>query len=1494
MKTKLTWRRDGQTATDVTITCDVETTVGDLADYLQAVANNAPTAPVWAASAALPAPVEHRAMTIAILDQGEHRLPETMTLADAGLHSGHVITLAEHSPFDAQAHNEAATLTIVAGPEAGRQVMLSFGANLIGRAGDAAVRLSDLLVSRHHAQLNIADVAEIIDLGSANGLTVNGEPTARQVLHPGDLVEVGDTSFTVQLLAVAPGRRPASGGDAGFIRSPRLVRPYDGRQFPVPEAPKPPAKQRFQVAMLLSPIAMAAAMYFMTKNWMSVIFMAMMPLMFIATYIDNLIAGRATLKRQLKQWRADLDELVSEVGDEVVVERAARLIEHPATSECLDAVMARSSLMWTRRLDAPGFAQLRLGLGALPSRISFDIPDAKQEPRVFHKEMLGRLAPFTRIDGVPVVAELTKQGGLGVAGPGLLAGDVVRALVAQAISLHSPADLRLAIISSPDAAPAWQWAKWLPHTDSSSVLTHTLAASPSDAAALIGELSELIASRADQGGQDINAATPTPVVLLVVEHDAPVEFGRLVELTEAGWRQGVFVIWSAPTMAGLPAACQVFVDLGPEAGAVGYLHDGELVTPVYAETLATPIAERLARMIAPVTDLATASDESSDIPRTVMYTSIVPPAILDETAVVIERWRENSSILTGPFAPERITGRKTNLRAAIGSSAQGIHSLDLRADGPHAFIGGTTGSGKSELLQTWVLAMAVNHSPQNLNFLLVDYKGGSAFADCARLPHTVGLVTDLDGGGVQRALTSLKAELTYREHFLGQHGVKDLIAMQKASPTEAPPSLVIVVDELAALLDEVPQFVDGLINVAQRGRSLGLHLIMATQQPAGVIRGKLRANTNLRVALRVADIDDSNDILGSPIAAEFDNPGRAVSKTGPGRLHTFQAAFVGGHTSQVEQAPDITVETLGFGAPTRLEPPEADTPVLVTNAETDLQRIVDTIGRANLEAELPAPRRPWLDDLAAYYNLGDPRQVKLGVSDERLVFAVADDPEHQAQPLVAFYPDSVGNMAIYGAGGTGKSTLLRTLAIVAGISNQTGPTHVYGLDFSSRGLAMLDGLPHVGAIIDGGDDERVQRLVTWLRASIDERAERYSSVNAASISEYRRIAAHPDEARLLVLVDGAPAFRQAYESGLGYRLWDQFVSIAADGRAVGVHVVMTSDQINGLPGNLAATVQQRVVMRLSSEDDYGFFNLPRDLISPKAPPGRCAVDGLAAQVVLLGDDPKKEDAERKAIDEAKKRSGDVGDVWVPPTDARSQASHIAAIAATMAKMGVRPAPPIKRLAEQIAWSSLTAATGAIALGVRSDDFSTLSLTPTGSLLVAGPPGSGISTTLNTIVRALKARGGFQAIRVLSDRETTVGRGMADAVVVGADAVLSAVEALTAEMAQAEAAGKRLAVIIEGLPDFVGSAAEYPLGALIGSLIKGGHFVVGSGDPTTLVSAYSLVNPFKAGRRALLLQFDSSAPELVQASYPRARSTDFPVGRGLWVERGSASVVQVAM
>jgi len=1304
---------------------------------------------------------------------------------------------------------------------------------------------------------------------------LNGSLVARETVRPEDEIRVGDTVLAVRLVSQTSTAGRADSGSVAFIRSPRLAPRFEGSWTELPELPQRQAPQRFPLAMLLMPLLMAGVLYLVTRHLSSVLFAALSPLMLVGGWLEQRRSTSRVDRVSLATFRADLADAVAQAQAERHEEVAARLAEHPSTAECLAALAHRTPLLWTRRPGDAGFLELRLGLGRLPSRGEVVLPDARRGPRDLFVETVRATEHLGEVDGVPVVAALAGNGAVGIAGPRSAAVAAARALVVQAAALHSPAELALAVIASSRTGADWDWAKWLPHVGAAgSPLTgRHLVSTTAAATALVSEVESLLDTRAQDAPRD-GEAPVVPALLLVVESDAPAEFSRLNALAERGRTAGVHVLWVAPDVAQLPAACRTFVDVrSPAESTIGSVHTASEVTPVVPELLGAAEAVQAARALAPVVDLAARHEDSSDLPRRISFLALDGHELLGEDpAAVIERWQQNHSIVSGPYAnPGR--ARIGSLRAVVGHAAGGLHAVDLRADGPHALVGGTTGSGKSELLQTWILSMAASISPQRLTFLLVDYKGGSAFADCARLPHTVGLVTDLNPNGVRRALTSLAAELRYRERLLHEHKAKDLMALERTGSAAAPPSLVIVVDEFAALVSEVPEFIDGVVNVAQRGRSLGLHLVLATQQPSGVIKDNLRANTNLRLALRVADEADSTDVLGSADAAWFDPdlPGRAVSKTGPGRLVPFQTAYVGGHTASGTQDPDIEIEVLGVGADMAWTPPETSAAdAAAQSGPTDIARVVDTVGRATTVASMTPPRRPWLPDLLPVYNLADPVQVPSERRDDVLVYGVQDDPAEQRQVPVAFHPDRHGNLAVFGTGGSGKSTFLRTLAAVGGLVAQGGPCHVYGLDFGASGLSMLNGLPHVGAVIQGSDDERVQRLVRWLRQVVTERSSRYAQAGAGTVSEYRRLSAYRDEPRLLVLLDGLTAMRTAYEAGPYQAVWDQLVAVAAEGRPVGVHFVVTADRPGALPTALASSVQQRVVLRMADVADYGALGVPSDVLSPASLPGRAVVDEREVQVAVLGG----------------------------AADTRRQAEELADLARAMVNARVTPAVPVHRLPEQVPLSALPASRdGLPVIGVRGTDLEAATVEPSGTFVVAGPRVSGRTTVLRALAESLRRTGdGARLVLLSADRRSELtDLPVWDAVAVGNQVrgfAASMTESLTAEYERLGPGGIRVAVFVEGLPELV---TEPELPRLARAVLAADGFVVSEGEVSAMTGWGSGWADFKVSRAGIALQPDpADGQSLFRVSFPsRLRPQDFPPGRGLLVGRGTATTVQVA-
>ena len=1455
MKLKFTLQRPSGPV-DLVATVDSATTIGDLARHLM-----------------LADPRRHGTPPAGEVTLGLNNLglDPRQPVGESGLRSGATVSLGLAGSTHADpALNTAAILRVLDGSDAGHEFPLVRGSSVIGRERGCEVRLTDTLVSRRHARINVSEVVEIIDLGSANGVQIDDLAVPRSILRADDVVQIGDTRFTVRLLPAAQASTAVAAGTA-HVRSPRLDPVYAGEQFDAPELPERPGRARVPIVALFAPILMGGILYLITKNATSIAFVALSPVMMLGNAVESRIAGKSAYKKAVAEFHIEVDGLVEELRQAGGREVAARNAETPSVRECLDAALHRTPLLWTRRPSERGFADVRLGLGALPSRTATELPSAKKATRELLHELTAKIGPFTTVNPVPIVGELAESA-VGVGGPRELALPVARSVVAQLAVLHSPAELVVTASVSSTAAAAWDWLKWLPHTSAatSPLSTRHLTSGATASAALVSELEDLLDRRTAKGDAREAAA---PAIVTIVDGSLA-DHARLVNLAERGPHVGLYMVWLADEVTGLPAACKTFVELSRDgvSGTVGYVHTASAVTPVTLDTVTDSDVAALSRALSPIVDIGARAVDASDLPRSVSLLSVNGPELASSAEAVIERWAENRSLVTGPCAPSTPPKHAGSLRAVIGEAAGEKLALDLRADGPHALVGGTTGAGKSELLQAWILAMAAAHSPQRLTFLLVDYKGGSAFRDCVELPHTVGLVTDLSPHELRRALTSLSAELKYREHVLAQHQAKDLVTLEKQGVVGAPPSLVIVVDEFAALVSEVPEFVDGVVNVAQRGRSLGLHLILATQRPAGVIKDNLRANTNLRLALRMADEADSTDVLGATDAAFFDPalPGRAVSKTGPGRLVPFQTGYAGGWTSDKPPAPDILVEELNFGAALIWELPEDTDTVPVDPGPTDIRRLVASITAASKLAEIEAPRKPWLPDLGHAYDLADRERVPNKRIDTELVLGVRDDPDNQAQPTVAFYPDRDGNLAVYGTGGSGKSTLLRTLAISAGFTVHGGVSYVYGIDFGGRGLSMLEELPHVGSIISGSDHERVTRVLGMLRETIDDRALRYSKVNAATITDYRRLSGDTSEPRILLLIDGIAAFRQAYETADRQRWFDMFTSIAADGRPVGVHVVLSSDQRSGMTTALASAVQRRVVLRLASTDDYNMLGVQHDVLTAASPPGRGILDRAEVQIAVLGGD----------------------------ADVTVQAAAVIAFGAAMTRSGAAAAPPILRLPESVPIASLpTQVTGLPVLGLAGSNLEPFGYSPRGSFIVSGPSGSGRTTALRAIGESMRRfRPGVKLVLFGPRRTPLSADRLWDATAVGAQDVATAAAALVAELPGRVATGESVAIFVESVPDFTGGPADSALTELLKFCNAEAVPFVVEGETASMAGGIGLIGQVKAGRAGLALQPETADGVGVYRTNfpPRTNRSEFPPGRGLLVALGKTHVVQVAL
>ncbi|WP_353114781.1 FtsK/SpoIIIE domain-containing protein [Microbacterium sp.] len=1482
MKVRLTLLRQNAAPGDIEVTAEGTATIGEIAEMIVRAD------PLGSFATADPRAVTLEAYSSIVSGPGDLLAPES-TFAHVGLAHGATVRVV---PASYEQRPVIGRMQVGAGDHA-RSIPLTRGTIVIGRDESCDVVIDDPLVSKRHARLEIGDRVEMIDLNSANGILIDGASVVRLVAAEGTLsVVLGDTPVQVRVEQTAePVAQVASIRQVEFVRSPRVEERYLGEELDGTDLPIPPKRSPFPLLALVAPLIMGAGMFAMTRNPLSLMFVALSPLLMIGTFVTARIQGKRELEDDKARFEEQLARLSARIETEHERELDVRRREVPALREISDAALDAGPTVWTRRGEHWSFLHVRLGVGDTSSRSQVKESNGRDRAIPEYVERLDEVvAATTTVEQVPILEDLVDVGALGVAGGGGRGAGYTRALLAQITGLHAPSDVGVVGLWGSRWGAELADTKWLPHTWAAGELLGVapIGDGPATAGQIVARLEELISSRsrgdeaAELGALNVDAAAtrsgakvgderrqesaPKPAVVVLIAPDAPVDRGRLIQLSERAATHGVYPVWLTEAPAALPASCRTFVELGPVAGEgadrAHFVRLGETIDALQVDELTREQYAVFARALARLTDAGEVALDRSDVPRTISMLHLLGRDMATQPEAVVDRWTQNDTL-----SARRTAGSskryQPKLRALVGQAAEGAMHLDLRQQGPHALVGGTTGSGKSEFLQAWVLGMATEYSPERLTFLFVDYKGGSAFADCTSLPHCVGIVTDLNPHLVRRVLVSLRAELHYREHLFNRKKAKDILELERAGDPQAPPALVLVIDEFAALAKEVPEFVDGVIDIAQRGRSLGIHLIMATQRPAGVIKDNLRANTNLRVALRMADETDSTDVIGSKDAALFDPglPGRGIAKTGPGRMSLFQSAYAGGWSLAQGDGVDVMVENFGSADLGEWELPVDESAAQEVDdlGPNDQQRLVSTMVLAAQAAQVHPPRRPWLDELAPTFD-----QTKLPQrTDAALLLGVIDEPDRQDQVPFHFSPDTEGHMVVYGTSGAGKSAALRTLAVSAGITPRGGPVHVYGLDFGSGALRMLEPLPHVGSVISGDDAERVARLFATLRAELDRRGDAYSAVGASTLTEYRALSGNRDEPRILVLLDGFGAFRNDYEAVIGRAdTYNALQEVLSDGRAVGIHVVLSADRFQTIPSALNAMLQRRVVLRMADVDAYNILNVPRDILSPDSVPGRAIIGENEAQIAIIGG----------------------------TRSMKEQSLAIERMAASMSRRGMSEAPPVRALPLTYAIDQLPPMQDdRLVVGLSDADLGPFGIEPVGSFIIAGPPASGKSNALAAVVQqALRAAPATPTLYLGSPRSP------AFAAVPWGDTAADGMTATAAMARVVEAieAGSRPVVAVEGVAEFASSLAEMPLGDLVKRAARGELLLVFTGDTSEWTSNFGLLGEIKQARRGVVLQPETIDGEMVlKAPLPRVGRGEFPVGRGVLAQRGKIVRVQ---
>ncbi|MHC3391158.1 type VII secretion protein EccCa [Streptomyces lavendulocolor] len=1034
-------------------------------------------------------------------------------------------------------------------------------------------------------------------------------------------------------------------------RPARTTRPPAASEARTIEAPPNlPEGKGGNVAMSLLPVAGVMSSVVMMTVVRNSQFAALGALILVITVIGSLVLvfsqrGKAqrTRRTQREAYLAYLEDLREELSAEERERRERADVLNPPPHALYDIVRDPARLWERRRLDAD-FLRVRVGTGEMPVR-DLRIGDQGSSvltppDRFMLNEASALMDRFRTGTELPLTVPLDRVGNISVVGPREDCLRVARALLVQAAALHAPDDVGVALAVPGERLADWEWAKWMPHLLDGDqfdgpVAARRIAPSVPQLARQLGPELRRRASYAAEvrrglSGKDALSMSSRLLVVADGHGEDAVDLPRPDDAV--GLREmGVTVLHLLEQRVQEPGHVGVRITVDGDRVAIEDLREEE---PVGAhgtvDEVSVPFAEGLARMLAP---LRLSAESLGDAP-------LSGPVDFADLLGIDDVARLDLATLWAP------RGERAFLRVPIGiSDAHEPVLLDLKESselgmGPHGLCVGATGSGKSELLRTLVLALVATHPPEDLALVLVDYKGGATFAPFADLPHVAGVITNLENqaGLVERVHASLAGEVKRRQQVLKDAGnvadIGDYAALRadKRPDLDPLPHLFIVIDEFGELLTAKPDFIDLFLSIGRIGRSIGVHLLLSSQRIEGGRLKGLDTYLSYRLGLRTFSADESRTVLDTTDAFHLPPlPGFGYLKVDTSHYERFKASYVSGaYRGPVRRAADedtgpLALEYEAYNTLGRAEesgPQEAPVRRRETGP-TELGVMVEQLENAPTDPVRriwlpPLPGAVALDQVAGPLQAG-PRGMQLSArrGPLQVPLGLLDDPTRQWQG--EWYLDLTvagGHAAVIGGPQSGKTTLLRTLVLSLALTHTPQEVGVYGLDLVGGGLQALSGLPHVGGIASRADRERASRTVEEVRNMLALREDLFREHNIDSVEQLRTLHAagrlpQLASAEIVLVIDGFGALRDDFDE-----LDDAVVDILKRGGGYGIHVVAGMLRWNDVRIATQSYFGTRVELRLNDATETSIDRKLAETLSPDEP-GRVLTDGkLFAQAAL--------------------------------------------------------------------------------------------------------------------------------------------------------------------------------------------------------------------------------------------------------------------------------------
>lgn len=1108
----------------------------------------------------------------------------------------------------------------------------------IGRFADNQIIFDNKYVSSHHACLIWQNNSwSITDTQSTNGTFVNERRIATRQLSVGDIVYimglkiiVGNGFFAlnnpdgmvmvnaaeVAKLSPQPRVDLNSGATAEitaerFFQQPRIYRSIKKAEIRIDAPPAPQNIEDISLALLLGPaitmgltaVVMAAVAVINLVSGNSTLLNSLPTIvmafaMLCGTLLWPLLTKHSDKKKRLHAenvrqhaYREYLDTVRNEIyalGEE---QKAILLENSPAVNECKNRILQKATNLWERTAAHEDFLRLRLGLGDIPIYADIKFPEARFSVEADPlKDEVNRLAAAPKtIADAPICCSLLKNPVIGIVGDEETVTAFLQGMIMQLVSLHSYDDLKIAFMVGGKEESLWHDCRLLPHLWDS---THTMryyAVDVDEAKVLSQKLEKILSERLD--GANNNKADILPhYVIIATDPMLAIKTGLFSKILTDADKTGFSAITTAENLADLPKECSMIIDL---SGTQDKLYDRnnfvEQTVVFTPESITQGDISAAAEVLANL--MLDSPAESIRLPASLSFLEMYGVG-KTEHLNALSRWKENNPV--------------TSLQAPIGVNQYGMtFYLDLheKAHGPHGLVAGMTGSGKSEFIITYILSLAVNYHPDEVAFILIDYKGGGlsgAFENPTlgiKLPHLAGTITNLDGASVTRALISIQSELRRRQAIFNKtaqqtgEGSIDIYKYQNLYRNgivkEAVPHLFIISDEFAELKAQQPEFMAQLISAARIGRSLGVHLILATQKPTGVVDDQIWSNSRFRVCLKVQERADSVEMLKRPDAAELKDTGRFYLQVGFNELFELgQSAWCGAPYIPVDRVEKKRYNSVGvidnLGQVLLDVKPQNNNKGTVANQVTSIVRYLSDLA---LEENICGSRL-WLPEIPEFIYLEDLCNKYCQEANPYLLNPIIgeyDDPANQQQGLLTIPFTKEGNALIYGITGSGKTTLLNTLLVGLLNEHNAEQLNVYIVDMGGETLRAFADAPQVGDVLVAEDVEKIYNLFKLLRAEIVKRKKLFADVDGDYVG-YAAKTADPLP-QVLVIINNYSAFIEQFEA-----LDESLAQLSRECSKYGIYLMMTVNAANAVRYRVLQNFSNVYALRLNDNSDYiGLF-----------------------------------------------------------------------------------------------------------------------------------------------------------------------------------------------------------------------------------------------------------------------------------------------------------------